>query len=190
MATDFDKIFRRGGKDLVALLKYVVRAANADLLFVYLVSEYRQQPTSAKALVLYRLFCAPRAPARLSVPELLPPLNPQLSLRIRPIETATAPGHNAVTTGTVVGSPGAPGAPAAPRLVPKFLFDDIVESLGKKSARFRKAKRDYRARKTPAENLPFEMLTEFQRYFPEYVWKPQLKPALIAAGFWRVGAIG
>ena len=184
MAINFDKIFSRGGKDLVALLKYAVRAANVDLLFVSLAWEYRQQPTSAKVLALYRLFCAPRAPARLTVPELLPPLNPQLSLRFAPIEAALTPSYRSAANGPVGSAAG------APRLVPKFLFDDLVEGLGRKSARLRKAKRDYRVRKTPAQNLPFEMLTDFQRYFPEYIWKPHLKPALVAAGFWRVGAIG
>ena len=177
MATNFEKIFSRGGEDLVALLKYVVRAANVDLLFAYLVWEYRQHPTSPKALALYRMFCVPRAPARLTVPELLPPLNPQLALRIGPIEAAVA-------------LSGAGSAPGLPRLVPKFLFDDLAANLCKRSTRIRKARRDYRVRKTPAQNLPFEMLTEYQRYFPEYVWKPVLKPALVAAGFWRVGAIG
>ena len=177
MATNFDKIFSRGGKDLVALLNYIVRSANVDLLFVYLVTEYRQQPTSAKALALYRLFCAPRAPALLSVSEILPPRNPHLSSQIAPIEIAATPG------------PGG-AAPAVSRLVPKFLFDNLVEGLSKKSKRLRKAKRDYRVRKTPAENLPFEMLTEFQRYFSDHIWKPSLKPALVAGGFWRLSSIG
>ena len=166
------------------LLKHAVRTANVDLLFVYLVWEYRQQPTAAKALALYRLFCVPRAPTRLSIPELLPPLNPKLSLRIAPMETAAEPSPGGAASGP------SGGAASAPRLVPKFLFDDVVESLCKKSKPYRKAKRDYRVRKTPAQNLPFEMLTEYQRYFPEYAWKPLLKPALVAVGFWRVAAIG
>jgi len=66
MSLDLDKVFAQGGKKLVALLQHAVRAAQSDLLFVFLVEAYRQTPTAAKAVALYRSFCAADAPARLS----------------------------------------------------------------------------------------------------------------------------
>jgi hypothetical protein len=176
LALNFDQVFSRGGKNLVSMLQYAVRSANVDLLFIYLAGEFRQAPTAAKALALYRVFCGPRAPARLSVPT-----HSQLASAIRPFEVAAATGQ-----GVAVGV----GVPAARAPVPRYLFDLLVAELKKNSKHLRAARRNYRMRKSPAENLPFAQLTEWQRHFAEYVWKPIVRPALVEAGFWRVSSIG
>ena len=179
MAFDLDRVIERGGKNLIALLQHGVRAAHADLLFVFLVGEYRQAPTAAKALALYRSFCASDSPARLSDPKLLPPLNPSLVGSMRPLEESLqplAPGAN-----PRVGSP--------PFLPSRQLFDQLASQIRASSAGLRALKRYYRMRKTPVQNLPGGKMTAGQRFFVDRIWQPVLKPRLVAAGFWRVASI-
>lgn len=181
MSADIDKIFTAGGKELVDLLNYGVRAVQTDLLFVFLVEEYRNAPTSHKAVALYEIFCAPQSPARVSAAELLPPVHPQMDVALRPLRANVA----AVNTARASGSP-------VPILLlpPKFIFDTIVQHLRKKSAGLRQIKRRYRVERTPSANLPHGRMSEAQRFFVDRVWTPNLRPRLIAVGFRRVASIG
>lgn len=169
MSVDLDSIFSRGGKRLVDLLDYGVRAVETDLLFVFLVREYRELPTARKAVALFDGFCAPGAPARLSVPELLPPYDLALEVALRglrrDLERLPAP------------------------LPPKYLFDALDLRIRARSKRLRAVRRDYRIRRTPSENLPGGRMSAGQRRFVDAVWEPLLRPRLVAAGFRRVGSI-
>lgn len=42
----------------------------------------------------------------------------------------------------------------------------------------------------PIGNLPGGRMTPGQRGFVDAVWLRRVRPALVAAGFWRVGTIG
>lgn len=180
MPVDIDDIFARGGKELIDLLDYTVRAVQPDILFIFLVQEYREHPTTPKAVALYDIFCAPQALARLGAAEMLAPINVQIDTAIRPLRLNLAQVHAARA-----------GATVAPPLIlpPKFLFDAIVLHLRKKSPALRAVKRRYRPGRSPVENLPRGKMNAGQRHFVEKIWEPNLRPWLIAAGFRRMTAI-
>jgi hypothetical protein len=162
---DIDKIFARGGKKLVDLLDYAARAVQTDVLFVFLVREYREHPTTPKAVALFDAFCAPHALARVSVSESLPPFNLRIDAAMRPLKL------NPLI------------------LPPKYLFDAIDLDVRKTSASLRAVKRGYRPSRTPLENLPGGRMNAGQKFFIDKVWEPILRPRLVAAGFRRVGSI-
>lgn len=179
MPINIDAIFSRGGKELIGLLDYGVRSVRPDLLFIFLVQEYRQMPTAAKACAIADSFCAPQAPARVSAVELLPPLNPQIEVAMRPLRANLAQIAAAQ-----------PPAPVPPRLLPpKFIFDALDLHLRKKSAALRSLKRRYRPERSPVENLPGGKMNAGQRFFVERVWEAVLRPRLVSAGFRRVSSV-
>jgi hypothetical protein len=177
---DIDEIFTRGGKELVDFLDYAVRAVQTDVLFGFLVREYRDHPTTPKAVALFDIFCAPRAPARLSVPDAIPPINLQIAAAMSPLSLNLTQ-IQAARTGAVV----------APPLIlpPQYLFDAIDLHLRKKSSGLRTVRRRYRPDRSPLENLPGGRMNAGQQFFVEKVWEPNLRPRLVAAGFRRVGSI-
>jgi len=177
---NLDEFFSRGGKELIDLLDYGVRAVQIDLLFIFLVHEYRQHPTTPKAVALYDIFCAPPAPARLSTTEMLPPVHLQIEVALRPLRSNLA---------LVVAARA--GAAVAPPLIltPKFLFDAIDLHLREKSLALRDVRRRYRPGRTPLANLHGGKMNAGQRHFVEKVWEPKLRPWLIGAGFRRMGSI-
>lgn len=180
MPIDIDEIFTRGGKRLIDLLDYAVRAVQTDVLFVFLVREYREHPTTPKAVALFDIFCTPQALARLSVSEILPPLNLQIGAAMRPLRLNLAQVQATRAEATV----------APPLILPaKFLFDTIELHLRKKSSRLRTVTRRYRPSRSPLQNLPGGRMNVGQKYFVEKVWEPNLRPRLVAAGFRRVGSI-
>ena len=180
MPVDLDEIFSRGGKELIDLLDYAVRAVKPDLLFVFLVQEYRLLPTAPKVVALYDIFCAPQAPARLSAAEMLPPASLQMDVAVRLVRLNLSQVEAARA-----------GASVAPPLIlpPKFLFDAIALHLWKKSPSLRSIKRRYQPRRTPVANLPGGRMNAGQRFFVDKVWEPNLRPRLVAAGFRRMGCI-
>jgi len=177
---DIDAIFSRGGKELIGLLDYGVRSVRPDLLFVFLVQEYRLHPTAPKALALYDIFCAPQGAARVSATEMLFPNALQLENTMRPLRQNFAQVQEALAK-----------AAAAPPLLlpPKFIFDALDLHLRKKSPALRSVKRRYRPDRTPLENLPRGRMNAGQRFFVDKVWEPLLRPRLIAAGFRRISSV-
>lgn len=180
MAIDIDDVFTRGGKELIDLLDYAVRSVRTDLLFIFLVHEYRQMPTTPKACALYDFFCAPLAPARVSAAELLPPVNPHLAVTMRPLQINLA----AVTAAQAGGT-----AMPPPFLPAKFLFDALDLHIRKRSPAIRSVKRRYRPERSPVQNLPGGKMNVGQRFFVDRVWEPVLRPRLVSAGFRRVSSV-
>jgi hypothetical protein len=180
MPVDLDDIFSRGGRELIDLLDYAVRAVKPDLLFVFLVQEYRLHPTTPKAVALYDIFCAPQAPARLSAAEMLPPASLQIDAAVRLARSNLAQVEAARA-----------GASVAPPLIlpPKFLFDAIALHLWKKSPSLRSIRRRYQPQRSPVKNLPGGRMNAGQRFFVDKVWEPNLRPRLVAVGFRRMSSI-
>ena len=183
MPVDIDSIFRGGGKRLLDLLDFCVRAVEMDPLFLFLVQEYQYQPTTPRAMALYQLFCAVDAPARISAGTLLPPRNPLLELALQPVRASWLQRQ-------AMPASAAPAAPAAYHLPSKYLFDTVALHLRETSPALRRVRRRYRVRRSPIENLPDGRMNQAQRRFIDQVWQPILRPRLVTAGFRQVTAIG
>ena len=181
MAIDVRKMFNEGGKGLIDLLDYCVRSVQMDPVFVFLAQDYRLFPTTPKAVALYGIFCAPQAPARLSLPEILPPLDLAIAAAIRPLKIH----WTQVQAARLAASP----SRLPLTLPPKYLFDGIASHVERNSGAMRKIKRRYKPHRTPVENLPGGKMTSAQRVFVDKVWQPNLRPWLVAAGFHRVATI-
>ena len=183
MAIDLDDLFRRGGKELLDLLDYCVRSVQMDPVFVFLVREYRCHPTALKALAIYDGFCAPDAPARLSVRRALPPMDLRLQAALRPLKQWWEQRQAA--------PPSLPET-APPLFLPAtHLFDFVVRELETSAdSSLRIVGEQYDPTRTPFENLPGGRMTAGQRHFVEYVWEPALRPRLAAAGFRQVATVG
>jgi hypothetical protein len=169
MALNLDSMMDRGGRRLLDLLEYCIRSVQIDPVFLFLVRDYRLAATPAKALVLYESFCQPRALARLSVHEALPPYNLRFEAGMRQL----------------IARPGQAGSALAPR----ELFDGVAAQVAAKSIAIRRIRRNYRVRRSPTENLPEGRMNEAQRHFVDRVWEPIVRPRLKAAGFWRIAAV-
>jgi len=178
---DLDAVFTRGGEELIALLDYSVRAVHCDVLFEFLVREYQQQPTGLKAVALYDGFCAPPAPARLSVPDVLPPQATQLEGALRPFQANVRQAEAARSNGTLV---------PPPLLPPGYLFDSVAAQVRQRSVAWEAVSRLYNPALSPIKNLPEGRMNAGQRHFVEKVWEPKLRPYLVSAGFRRVMSIG
>ncbi len=181
MPIDLDSVFFRGGEELIALLDYSVRAMHRDVLFEFLVREYRQQPTSSKAVALYDAFCAPLAPARLGAPEVLPPVANQLEAALQPFQANLSQAEAARINGTLV---------PPPLLPPRYLFDSVAAYVRQRSVAWEEVSRLYNPDLSPIKNLPEGRMNATQRHFVEKVWEPKLRPYLVSAGFRRVASIG
>ena len=183
MPVDLDDVFRQGGAVLLDLLQFCVLSARLEPVFALLVREYRAAPTAARALALYDLFCAPGAPARIRADAALPPYDLRLPRAIAPLRAALA--QQARPRPEEEGPGPAPPRPA------NYLFDQVVEWLRQRpDGPLQAVGRDFDPDRPPLENLPGGRMSAGQRAFVENVWRPRVRPALVAAGFWQVAALG
>ena len=206
MPIQVDQVFSQGGRALVDLLIHSVLSINTDVLFLYLVREYRFRPDTPSAIALYDVFCHPQSRARISETSLLAPKDLRLSQSVeslrRALEAARQVPHVAETslseaTGSdVTGdheadtAESSPVAPVIP-LPPRYLFDAVADSLLRSpNSGVHKLQTYYDAQKTPTENLPGGEMTASQRLFVDNVWAPSVRPYLVSAGFWRISTIG
>jgi hypothetical protein len=181
VAINIGEIINRGGRELIDFLDYCVRSVQMDPLFLFLVREYRNHPTTPKAVTLYEIFCAPDAPARTSDPSVLPPLDLRIETAIRPLK---------MNLTRVQAAQFGASDPPPPLLLPaKFLFDFIVAHLEETSESLRQIAGHYKPHRTPLENIPGGRMTAGQKVFVDKVWEPKLRPWLVAAGFTRVASI-
>ncbi|CAN5670188.1 hypothetical protein BH23GEM7_BH23GEM7_12040 [soil metagenome] len=183
--------FTRGGKPLLDLLAFCVMSYRVEALFAFLVREYRMQPTPLRALALFDVFCAPQAPARMRVLEVLPPRNLvfQAELeRLRERWIASQP----VRLGDVAIEPGSDemGALRPPPVAPKYVFDFLLAHLQElPEDPIGAAGRQFDPALSPDENLPGGRMSAGQRAFVEKIWQPRIRPMLVAAGFWRIATV-
>jgi hypothetical protein len=161
---------------MLDFLDYCVRSMQMDPLFVFLVQEYRSNPTVPKAVALFHMFCGPTALAKVSVN----PEDEQIQTAMRPIRMSWTRMQAALVFG--------PGNGAPPTLPPASLFDRVVEDI-MDAGIFAKLKRGYRADRTPVQNLPGGRMNRVQEHFVERIWEPIIRPHLVAAGFWRIAEV-
>jgi hypothetical protein len=182
MVADLDDVFQRGGRELIDLLQYSVCSVQPEPLFLCLVQDYRGQATVPRALALADVFCTAGQPACLRAPAVLPPRDLRLSRELAPLRQALAAFSAA--------PPEAEDRPALP-LPARHLFDFVVAHLREQpDGPLQRIARGYDPALSPLENLPGGRMNEAQRFFVDRVWKPRLRPQLVAAGFCRVAAIG
>ena len=176
MAINLDRIFARGGKELIDVLNYCVRSVQMDPVFVFLVEEYRLAPAAPRAIALYDIFVGVGAPARIDGGDLLPPRDfglEQLIQRLRPASPAAA------------ASPRSNVGPG------KFIFDSLRKYVStNRRGSIAKIKRRYNPKLGPNDNLAGGKMTAGQRQFVDQVWQPRVRPVLVRAGFRRIANIG
>lgn len=171
-----------GGAARIALLQYSVRSLNTAPLFVFLCGEYRLRPGHANALALYDLFCAPRAPVPTDATGLPTPVDLALT---RQIESLRRQWHQ-----LQLSEPPAPGDSLPITTPMRGLFDPVADALSHgDDGPLARISRIYDPALTPTENLPGRAMTPGQRQFVDYVWKPVVRPRLVAVGFWQLQTI-
>jgi hypothetical protein len=183
MNVDALDLLRRGGPTALRLLDYSVYSVRLDLVFAFLVTEYRVRPTAVRALALYDGFCAPGAPGRVRAEAVLPPRHLSLAGAIERVRRSVADAEHGVTDGLETPKP----VPIPPR----DLFDGVLAVVTAPDHETVQRVRDaYDPDRSPLENLPGGRMTEGQRAFVERVWRARLRPALARAGFARVSTVG
>jgi hypothetical protein len=179
MAIDLDEVFSKGGKPSLDVLHYCVLAVQPEPLFAFLVRDYAAAPTAAKAVALYDVFCDPGAEARLGCVAALPPRELRLAQLIAPLRQALQNVHK---------TPADADNPTFVPLPPRHLFDELLRHVRDMDTLKRLAD-EYDPSRTPQENLPGGKMNAGQRFFVERVWRPRLRPRLVAAGFWRLATV-
>jgi len=169
---EFMETLDRRGRGTLDFLDYCVRCMQLEPLFVFLVQEYRANPTIPKAVALFHTFCAPAAPAKVSVDS----DDGEIQTAMRPITVSWTRMQAALVFG--------PGNGAPPMPPPASLFDGLAEKI-MCTGIFAKLKRRYRA---DLGNAP--KMNRVQQHFVEKIWQPIIRPHLVAAGFWRIDEIG
>lgn len=187
MGEPLDRFFGES-RVLVNLLQFSIFSARPEPLFVYLVREYRNRPTAAGALGLFDQFCAPQAPFRLRAVELLPPRELTLAAAVATIRAAVE--RSRVPPPPPVAGEDPPRPVRVP-IPPAALFLRIEEALlTDPDGELARVAATFRPDQGPFENLPGGKLTPGQRAFVDGVWLKRVRPALLAAGFGRVGSLG
>ena len=183
MTVDALDLLRRGGVGAVRLLDYAVYSRQLELVFAFLVGEYRVRPSAGRALALYDSFCAPGAPGRIRADSLLPPRHLRLQAAIQQLRQRLA---------EIEVSDSEPPESARPAPIPaRELFDEVVSVVTSPDHEAIRRVRDrYDPDRGPVENLPGGRMTEAQRVFVERVWRGQLRPRLVRDGFARASTIG
>ena len=183
MAVDVWAVLRSGGRAAIDLLEYSVVSVQLEPLFGCLAADYQNRPTARRALGLYDVFCAPGAPGRILAESSLPPRNLRLPQEIQRIRDNVqhVEQYNATQ----------PEVPMTVAIPAKYLFDAVVAVIASSDHDVvRRICETYDPALEPLENLPGGKMTAGQRMFVERVWRPQLRPYLVQAGFPRVASIG
>jgi hypothetical protein len=183
MAVELSGLFARGGPDLIAFLDYCVFSVQMAPVFAFLAVDFGSNPTASRALALYDVFCAAGAPARLKADAVLTPRDLRLDGPMRDLRWRLLASRQPRTTEDD------PVVPAP--LPPRFLFQFILDHLNDDpESVLHVAARSFDSSLSPSANLPGGRMSPGQRAFVDGVWRPRVRPALVAAGFWRITNIG
>jgi hypothetical protein len=180
---DVWSMLQSGGRRTIDLLEYSVASVRLEILFGYLATEYRNQPTAHRAVALYDVFCAHRAPGRIHAPAVLPPHDLSLTHAIERIREhlREVELHNAEQPETPMSfwNPG------------RHLFDTVSAAVrNPEHPVVRAVCDDYDPALNPVENLAGGRRSASQRMFIEREWRPRLRPFLVQYGFPRLASIG
>lgn len=170
-----------GGAGRVALLQYCVRSVTPEPIFLFASAEYRRRPTHNAALAIYDVFCAIGSPARIRVPDALPPRELSLSAFVEGLRAREVEPHDR-----------AEQAEAQSGLMPaRFdLFDKLSAWLqGSPDGPLAELASAYDPALTPDQNLAGGRMNASQQFFRDKVWVPVIRPRLVGAGFWQLSAI-
>jgi len=180
--SSIQRILSSGGAARIALLQYSVRSTDMSPLFVFLCGEYRLRPGHANALALYDMFCAPQAPALMEISCLRPPNNIALTRQIESLRRQWLQMQRPEPLEPDEGVP-----IVAPM---RSLFDPVAGALAfGDDSPLARIDRTYDPTLTPTENLLGRTMSSVQRHFLEYIWKPVVRPRLVAVGFWQIQTI-
>ncbi len=184
---DLLAIFQRGGVDAISLMQYCVRSINLDPLFIALVREYQLRPSHQALLALYDCFCAPQAPCRLSLAEVLA----THELRMKEQVAFVRAEWQQLQTPPAPLAEGESEPPRQRSTVPyRSIFDALLPALQQHEAGgWQRAQRSYNPQLSPNQNLPGGDMSMVQRHFVARVWQPVVRPRLVAAGFWRLSTV-
>ncbi len=194
MPIDVSTIFERGGRELIDLLEYSVLSTKTDLVFAFLVREYRLLPTAAGAVALHDMFCSAVAPAKIGPNGLLSLRSMRFDQTIMRYRADSPTMIDAVDPeGGQAGDGGSEESSVDRTQVdtpPSYLFDSIVREISAgDNTVIAAVQLGYDPSITPQENLPGGRLTDGQRAFVNNVWLPIVRPNLVAAGFWRIATV-
>lgn len=183
MAVDPWKLLWAGGRGAIDLLEYCVASVQLEIVFTYLVADYRNRPTAERAIALYDGFCGRGAPGRIEAGGALPPRSLRLTQEIERIRQGLADVELYNASG--------PESPKPMAIPPRHLFDAVVAAVTAADHEgVQRIAESYDPALSPAQNLPGGRMTEGARAWVETVWRGQLRPALVRAGFARVAAVG
>ncbi|MCC9603617.1 hypothetical protein LOC67_23960 [Stieleria sp. JC731] len=206
-------IIQSGGKPLIDLLNHCVQSINTDVLFLYLIGEFKLRPQAQSAVALFDVFCSIQSPACISCHGMIAPKDLRLANSISPLRASLEAANTAIEEaankteldesseepGDEVENSDSADTPASessfeapPVLLPaRYLFDQVADSIRQSPASgFNKLQGYYDPLKSPKENLPGGDMNASQRMFVDNVWSPMVRPFLVSAGFWRVSTIG
>jgi hypothetical protein len=160
----------RRSKGMLDFLDYCVRSMQTDPVFVFLVQEYRCNPTIPKAVAIFHTFCSPGAPAKLSIDT----DDQHLLNAIRPITVSWTRMQAALVFG--------PGNGAPPPPPPSWLFDGLAQQI-MRGGIVGKLKEMYQTERAA------DRINRVEQHFVEKIWQPIIRPHLVAAGFWRIAEV-
>ena len=195
MAIDFDEVLKRGGNELIQFLHFCVYSVELAPVFVALARDYRFGPTVTGALALYANFCAAGAPARIKADAGLAPGDARLDQLVERLVLQKQFYEAALAKVAEEGEEIAASHPRR-RMPPPpspviFLFDRVVAHLREDlDGSLHRTARAFDPAREPEENLPGGGLNASQRAFLENVWRPRVRPQLVAAGFRRAANLG
>jgi len=175
-----DKLMESGGAQRVALFQYCVRSITVEPLFLFASGEYRLRPSYKGALAIYDMFCAASAPARIRIPEALPPRDLRLASTIEGLRSRLGTAEQPVD-----------GSPPVPSLPPQVgLFELLSSSLRRSpDGPLRDLELHYDPSLPPDRNLRDGRMNASQRFFRDNLWIPLIRPRLVDAGFWQLRTI-
>lgn len=171
-----DAELERGGKSQIDLLGFCVNRRRVDVLFYFLVREYRLFPTWLAAWVLYEEFCLENSAARLSV------VTTDRDLPVSFVNSIAVIQQNLEAYFELPEDERVP-LNRLPR-PDRSLFDFWIERMKRHpAAPLDAAMRDYEARDAATSGA-------MDAHFLNEIWRPRVRPRLVAAGFWRIATIG
>ena len=183
MPVELSGLFSRGGPDLIAFLDYCVFSVQMAPVFAFLAGDFGSIPTASRALALYDSFCAAGAPARLKADAVLTPRDLRLDKPMRDLRRRWLASRQprATEDDAVIPAP----------LPPRFLFQFILDHLNDDpESILHVAARSFDPSLSPSANLPGGRMSPGQQAFVDGVWRPRVRPTLLAGGFWRIANIG